>query len=239
MKKYIAVGFSAIIFILCILLVYRNCALTISDNSSSTKHIYILDAGHGGEDGGAVAADGTPEKDLNLSVSEKTHIFFVLFGLDHISVRKSDTSVCNEGLDTIRSRKISDIHNRYDLVNNTPNSILLSIHMNKFTEEKYKGTQVFYSPLVSESANIASIIQETIINMLQPNNKREVKPTNGTVYLLDKAQRPSVLIECGFLSNNEELKLLKNDTYQSKLSYFITRSIIGYEYNYRNENNGT
>lgn len=188
----------------------------------------ILDAGHGGEDGGAVAADGTVEKDLNLAISNDIAAYFELFGIPYIPVRTEDISVCDEGLPTIKERKSSDIMNRYELINSTKNSILLSIHQNFFTESKYYGTQVFYSDNNDTSKLLAGEIRKSVVDALCPENTREIKPSDSSIYLLYKAQTTSVLVECGFISNENELQKLKSPVYNSQMAYYIFRGLLNY-----------
>lgn len=223
MKKWSLLCFLFLFAILNLMLFYiPKYGYAISVSSPVTV---ILDAGHGGEDGGTSAEDGTTEKDINLAISEKTAAFLDLFGIDYIKVRDCDKSVCDAGLESIRKRKVSDIKNRYALVTQTPNSILISIHQNYYNSSEYYGTQVFYGASASGSEELACFIQNSVCEYLQPDNKREIKPSSGTIYLLDKAVRPSVMIECGFLSNKKEAEKLKDEKYQSVLSYFIVRGL--------------
>ena len=203
-----------------------NLKMVLSENASASAYTVILDAGHGGEDGGAVAPDGTPEKDINLSIANMIADYFDLFGISYIPVRKTDCSVGDLTLGTVKARKTSDIMTRYSLVNNTPDSVLLSIHQNQFKQSKYRGTQVFFAPGDQTSERIANAIQKAVVGNLQPENKREVKASGDSIYLLYHAKRPSVLVECGFLSNPEELSELKNKEYMSKLSFFIIEGLI-------------
>ena len=188
----------------------------------------ILDAGHGGEDSGAVAADGTLEKDINLTISNMIASYFELFGVKYIPVRTCDTSVCDGQYLTVRERKRSDILNRFALINDTPESVLLSIHQNFFSEPRYYGTQVFYSANNDASKSLAVNIRKTVCEALQPENKREIKPSDNSIYLLYHAKTTSVMVECGFLSNPDELTLLCSESYESELSYFITKGLINF-----------
>lgn len=195
---------------------------------SNDESIFILDAGHGGEDGGAVASDGTLEKDINLDIALKLSSFFDIFGIDYVLIRTEDISVGDTTLDTIRKRKASDINKRYEIINSYPDSVLLSIHQNFFPDKKYSGCQVFYSDNQPESESLAKLIQSSIIDSLQENNSRKVKAADDSIFLLHKAQRPSVMIECGFLSNDNELVQLSDSIYQSKLAYFISTAVMDY-----------
>lgn len=191
----------------------------------------ILDAGHGGEDGGAVAKDGTNEKDLNFQIAGNIASFFDWFGIPYRTVREGDCLIGDNTLSTVRERKVSDIHRRMDMINETADAILLSIHQNMFPVEKYNGTQVFYAAGAEGSKELADCIQNAVKASLQPENERMTKPTEGTVYLLDQATKTSVMVECGFLSNPEELDNLKDPVYQSEISYYITKGLCDYFHN--------
>lgn len=202
---------------------------SISDKTvSRIKATVILDAGHGGEDSGAVSDDGTFEKDLNLYVSEDIAAYFELFGISYIPVRTSDISVCDMGLQTVRERKRSDINNRYALINSTPDAVLLSIHQNMFSDAKYSGAQVFYAADIPTSKALAEQIQSTVCGMLQPENTRKIKPCGDSVYLLYRAKTTSVMVECGFLSNEKELSMLKTPEYRSQIGYCIYKGLLSY-----------
>ena len=230
--KFLCVFVSVIIlFATGIFIVSKNSATTsaiVETYNKSTGYTVVLDAGHGGEDGGAVASDGTVEKNINLNITENIALFFDLFGIDYISVRTEDISVCDDGLKTVRKRKVSDILNREAMVNSTENAILLSIHQNFFTQSEYSGTQVFYSANRVESSVLAQKIQEKVRNCLQPDNTREIKKSGDNIYLLYNAKQIAVMVECGFLSNNAELEKLKDPVYNSQLSYCIVTGLIDF-----------
>ncbi len=232
MKKIICLLSAVTLLFSGIFLVGKSTQETISEITSHSvlqlKNTVILDAGHGGEDGGAVAADGTMEKDLNLAISNAIAGYFELFGIPYIPVRTTDISVCDEGLTSIKERKRSDILNRYALVNDTPDAVLLSIHQNMFSEPKYYGTQVFYAGGDPTSENLASTIREAVLTGLQPENTRAIKPSTDSIYLLYHAKTTSVLVECGFLSNENELQKLKDEAYESQISYFIFKGMLQY-----------
>ena len=185
----------------------------------------ILDAGHGGEDGGAVAADGTNEKDINLQITNRIALLFDLFGIPYRMTRETDELIGDNQLRTIRERKVSDIHRRMDMVNETPNALLLSVHQNFYVSSQFSGTQVFYAKGAAGSEELAESIQHSVASALQPENNRKIKPTEGTVFLLDKAEKTSVMVECGFLSNPDELNRLKDANYQTRLAFYITSGL--------------
>ncbi len=231
MKDSAAIILSVLLFCTCFFGIVKqtekNIISVIGTESSQYKdYIFILDAGHGGEDGGAVAYDGTLEKDLNLEICKNISLYFDIFGIDYVIIRDGDFSVGDTSLPTIRKRKVSDIHKRYEIINSYENSVLLSIHQNMFSVEKYSGTQVFYDGNFSESEELSKILQFTVKNRLQPDNNRKIKKTDNSIYLLYEAKHPSVMVECGFMSNLNELSKLKNTEYQSQLSFVLTKGII-------------
>lgn len=128
----------------------------------------------------------------------------------------------------ISERKKSDMQNRLKLIENNSSSVYISIHLNKFTTSAASGTQVFYSANNKKSKVLAQKIQSSIIEMLQKDNDRVIKPGGNNSYLLKKATIPAVIVECGFLSNKRELELLKSDEYQTKISFAIASGILEY-----------
>ena len=201
-----------------------------SENKLNAKNpTIIIDAGHGGFDGGASTDDGISEKGINLNISLYLKEYLNFFGFNVVMTRETDTSTESEGLTTIRSRKSSDLHNRMSLMEKTDNSIFVSIHQNHFSASKYKGAQVFYSPELSEQSSLlAENIQESIIYYLQKDNTRQIKPCGTSVYLIYNAVKPAVLVECGFLSNPEDAENLQDEIYQRKMALCIALGILNY-----------
>ncbi len=183
----------------------------------------LVDAGHGGDDGGAVAADGTMEKDLNLAISLSLRDLLTVMGFSVSLTRETDTMVNAVG-DTIRQRKVSDMKNRLAMIEQTP--LTVSIHQNKFEQSQYDGTQVFYSGNHAHSAVIAEAVRASVVAVLQPHNTRPLKKGTKDVYLLAHATTPMILVECGFLSNTAELQKLKDPVYQRQLAFAITGGIL-------------
>lgn len=189
--------------------------------------VVIIDAGHGGFDGGATTADGVPEKDINLNISKYLKEYLEFFGFKTIMTREADVSLEDEGLTTVKARKTSDIHNRFKLMNETENSIFISVHQNKFSVEKYHGAQVFYSPgCFEDSSRLAQCIQDSIVKNLQTDNTRLIKKCDTSVYLIYNAVKPAVLVECGFLSNNGDAANLKTPEYQKKTAFCIALGVL-------------
>lgn len=207
----------------------RRAIEALSEESRKSFHkTVILDAGHGGEDGGAVGVDGSLEKDINLAIANAASAFLTLFGIAHISVRTTDKSVCDEGLKTVRERKRSDILNRDALVRSTENSLLVSIHQNHYSDARYSGAQMFYSSNNPSSAILAEQLRQSIIQGLQPDNARENKASGANIYLLYHAEAPAVLVECGFISNRNEVKKLNDPVYDAQMAFYISKGILNY-----------
>lgn len=188
----------------------------------------IIDAGHGGPDGGTSADDGTLEKDLNLQIAFKLNDFLKSMGIETVMIRTEDISVHDDDAQTIREKKISDIKNRLSVMNNTDNSVFVSIHQNHFSQSKYSGLQVFYSKNNHESRILADFVRQTVITSLQPDNSREIKESGSDIYLLYHATIPAVMVECGFLSNYDETQNLKDEAYQRKLAFLIALGITDF-----------
>lgn len=224
--------FLSLIIILCgiaggNLLINMFTAVDVSVKNLKYKTV-IIDAGHGGPDGGTSAQDGTLEKDINLQIAHKVNDLLRSMGVETVMIRTEDISVHDENAETIREKKVSDIKNRLSVLNNTDNAVFVSIHQNHFTQEKYSGTQVFYSKNNPDSRILADCIRHSVITGLQPENSREIKQSGQEIYLLHHAQNPAVMVECGFLSNFEETKKLKDEGYQCKLALFISLGIMDY-----------
>ncbi len=181
------------------------------------EHVFIVDAGHGGVDGGATSCTGVLESQINLEVALRLNDILNLLGYDTHMVRTEDVSIYTEG-NTIAAQKLSDLQNRVKIVNERDNSILISIHQNIFADSKYYGAQVFYNSEMAKS--YAQNLQVNFIAALNPGSKRNAKQAKG-VYLMEHIQRPGVLIECGFLSNPTEEALLRSPEYQKKLCSVI------------------
>lgn len=202
----------------------------------TTKPTIIIDAGHGGEDGGAVSVTGTLEKDINLNIAKKLNYFLLSAGYSTKMTRDDDSSVLSDG--TTYS-KHNDLQNRVDVFNSSQNNIAVSIHQNKFTQNQYYGTQIFYSPNNERSEYLANNIRNSVVSLLQNKNTRECKKSGSEILILNKSSVPTVLVECGFLSNEAEAKLLDNEDYQNKIAYSIFLGILEFENTkIRNDING-
>lgn len=194
---------------------------TSTIGTASYERTVIIDPGHGGLDGGAVGTTGNNEKDINLSISLKLRTFFAAAGYQVIMTRQDDRSIHNSGSHTLREQKTSDIHNRFTFTQKYPKALFLSIHQNLYTESQYSGAQVFYSKNNPDSKVLAQCLQTDIHTLLQPQNDRVIKPAGSNLYILYHARSPTVLVECGFVSNPAENAKLQDDTYQNQMAFSI------------------
>lgn len=217
-----------VVLVGCLLLVYfGNRAVTVMvENTPLTgRQCIIIDAGHGGIDGGATSCTGLPESELNLQIALRLDDLLHLLGYDTRMVRTTDTSIHTQG-DTIAAQKVSDLKERVKLVNQTENGLLVSIHQNTFSDGKYSGAQVFYAR-DSKSRELAEAMQTALVRYLNPGSKRKCKASDG-IYLMQNIEKPGILIECGFLTNAEEEAKLRSVAYQQKLCCVIATVVSGH-----------
>ena len=188
-------------------------SFTKSDISSTKNNIIVIDAGHGGMDSGCVY-ENIYEADINLSISNILEYIFISNGYDVIMTRRTKDSLC-EG----EFNKKEDLNKRIDIINSSNGAMCISIHLNMFSIGKYKGAQVFYSNNNPNNQRLARNIQRCIKNILDNTNREE--KNIETIYILNRISIPSVIVECGFLSNDEERALLTNEDYQALIAYSI------------------
>lgn len=214
------------VFLCCLAAGRNRDALRVDADYTAKTSVVILDAGHGGYDGGASAADGTLEKDVNLQIVQKLQRLLQVCGVQTVLTRTGDDSIHDAGLTGIRQQKISDIHNRLRIMEQTQNSVFVSIHQNHFASQRYNGTQVFYSGNDPRSRDLAQAVQSAVVAQLQPENMRQIKKSGTEIYLLYHAVRPAVMVECGFLSNPKEAERLRQDEYQQQLALCIYHGLL-------------
>ena len=209
------------------------CKWSASDAATNMQDspslpVIIIDAGHGGEDGGAVSKSGILEKELNLSISKKLCDIFRAAGFEVVMTRETDTMLYDKSADYKGRKKELDLGKRVEIANSYENAIFISIHMNSFPNAKYSGLQVYYSKNHQDSAEIAENIQSLVRDSLQKENNRKTKSAGQNIFVLDRIRIPAVLIECGFPSNAEECQRLTDEEYQKKLSLAIFLSVAKY-----------
>lgn len=207
--------------------IWGSRAITvISENMPvERQHCIIIDAGHGGEDGGATSCTGKLESSFNLEISLRLNDLLHLLGYDTAMIRTSDVSIYTKG-ETIAQKKVSDLKERVRIVNEAEDPLLLSIHQNNFTDGKYSGAQVFYAE-TEGSEVLARNLQDAFVSTLNPGSNRKCKKIDG-VYLMEHINCTGVLIECGFLSNAGEEARLRTAEYQKKLCCVIAATVSSF-----------
>lgn len=188
---------------------------------------FVIDPGHGGEDGGAVSCTGHKESDINLQIALRLDDLLHFLGFDTVMIRSTDQSV-HTGGNSIAQRKASDLKNRVRMVGEVPNAVLISIHQNFFPESKYAGAQMFYNSH-SKAKEMAQMLQKAFVSTINPGSNRKEKPVSG-IYLLEHIAAPGVLVECGFLSNPGEEARLRTAEYQKKIACVIASTLSGLDW---------
>lgn len=230
-KNTIIYGFLILLAVSLLLLCYaareatRDIEATGTPTPLSDK-IILVDPGHGGFDAGA-SANGLSEKDINLSVAKKLKSWIEENGGIAVMTRDEDVSTADESKSG-GSAKVSDLKRRKAMVDESGADLFVSIHMNKFPEEKYWGAQVFYAASSDESKLLGETIQKAIKSTMNDGNERSAKKSDGGIFLLKDVKVPSVIVECGFLSNCTEAEKLKSEDYQSKIAFGICMGIGDY-----------
>ena len=187
--------------------------------------VYVLDAGHGGEDGGALSAAGDKESDVNLAVTLRLDALLRLLGKETVLTRDADVSIYTDGAHTLRQKKVSDLRNRVALVNAIPNAVLISVHQNSLPGvPSVRGAQAFYNT-VEPSGQLAQSVQAALNQSINTGEKSE-KQIDKTIYLMKNVTCPAVLVECGFLSNADEAARLQTPEHQKKLAAAIAAGIL-------------
>ena len=194
--------------------------------------VVIIDAGHGGEDGGAVSADGVAESGINLAIAKRVENILLFLGQETMMTRTGEEAVYSSDAATLREKKVSDLKNRVAMVNEQEHAILLSIHQNSLpSHPRVHGAQVFYNTVEPGQA-MAESVQQVLNQTVNNGNEKATKPIDSSVYLMKNSQAPSLLVECGFLSNADEAKLLQEQDYQLRLAVCI---VAGFRQYYINE----
>ena len=201
-------------------------AVETSVSVSAGKTVWVIDAGHGGEDGGAVAVDGSKESDMNLAIARRLDALLVLLGEETRMTRTEDISIHDGSASTLREKKRSDLENRVELVNSTQGALLVSIHQNSLPSSKRtQGAQVFYGKKEG-SAELANTVQRALNQTVNAGNEKTKKAIDASIFLMKNVTAPAILIECGFLSNESETALLKSGEYQQKLAVVIASGLL-------------
>ncbi len=195
---------------------------------SNEMPVIILDAGHGGIDGGCSTADGIPEKEINLNVMLTLRDLLVISGFDVEVTRDTDRSIHDSGVEGIANQKSSDMDNRLALFNKYENAICISIHQNQYVNESASGAQMFFSATNPKNEILAQSIQNSFVSHIQPENDREIKLCGEELFLCYFCENPTVMVECGFLSNPQEAQQLVTTDYQTQVALTIYTGLMDY-----------
>ena len=236
-----ALGFAFRFFLFSIVLLAASCLLLllsrgirdlspipVSEEAPAPPEslCVVIDAGHGGEDGGAIGQNGVLEKTLNLQLAERLADLLATNGVKVIMTRREDVMLYDRSVDYRGQKKMLDLAARLRIARENENDLFVSIHMNAYPEERYHGLQVYYSPHDPRSQAAADTIQEAVQAHLQPDNQRRIKEATSAIYLLKHLETPAILIECGFISNRRECELLCEEGYAQRLALVIADSIL-------------
>jgi len=223
----------SVVAVLLAIIIGKIVMLSNSDTDVNTSDVIkkddiniVIDAGHGGFDGGAVAYDKSSEKDINLEIALKLRDVFIVSGFNVVMTREEDVSTDNNGVG--KSSKKKDMYKRLKVLNEDSDNIFISIHQNKFSDPRVSGAQVFYGGNNKYSKGIAKSIQGSINDVLQPKKHKVEVKAKKDLFLLYKAKVPAVLIECGFISNKDELVKLKDEEYQNKIAMTILGGVLNF-----------
>jgi N-acetylmuramoyl-L-alanine amidase len=230
MKKsrvFIAIPVAILLLLLVFYTIRKMNAVTVYAPAQYSDETLVIDAGHGGEDGGAVSVTGALEKDINLAIAQRLDDICGLYGIQTKMTRTDDRSIHDGDAVTIREKKVSDLHNRVAMIEGTKNATVISIHQNIYSSSVYSGAQAFYAN-GELSSSFAKLTQDNLRLNLAPNNSREAKPIPKTVYLMNHISCRAILVECGFLSNMNEDALLQTSQYQTKLAAVLAGSYLQY-----------
>lgn len=204
---------------------YSDTVQTMS--TPATSKTIVIDAGHGGEDGGAVSIEGVSEADINLKIALKVQTLLEQSGSTVVLTRSDENAIYDIDKKTLREKKNSDIKNRVKIGNNSSADIFVSIHLNQIPQSQYYGWQTFFKDGNENSKKLATAIQNNLNEAIQKENKR-VPLKISNVYIIKHVEIPTSIVECGFLSNPEEENQLQSDEYQNKLAWGIYNGIMDY-----------
>lgn len=200
---------------------------TVQTDAPTDPPVLVIDPGHGGADGGAVAGDGTLESDINLDIALRLEALARFWGAETVMTRTGADINYPSDATSIAAKKVADQHARVGLINNTPGAVLLSIHQNKYPAAAPHGIQVFFGKAAGSDA-LAELTQTNLTAQICPENRRVAAPIDKSIYLMNKANCTAVLVECGFLSNPDDLSRLQSGSYRLKLAAVLLGSYLEY-----------
>ena len=231
-KKRLIFSFLVLFFSLSVALLSSESKEIIQTSGELKKYKIVVDAGHGYPDGGAVSENGVEESSLNLAIAMKLKYVLEEDGYEIIMTRSSEENIADsDKQSSIRQIKTSDLNNRVKIANESNADFMISIHMNKYSESKYWGWQTFYSKNSESGKKLATLIQNGISNCIKERDNKRTPLSIEGIKIVDKTNMPVVIVECGFLSNSEDLKLLQTEEYQDKIVEGIMEGISNYNGN--------
>ena len=223
-KKKIELVMSVVLILAAILVSARGTIFTGSSSAKAKERVIVIDAGHGGTDPGKIGINKAKEKDINLIIAKKLKKLLEKEGIRVVMVREDDNGLYRQESE---SKKVEDMRNRCTLIDEAEPICTISVHQNSYHEEEIKGAQVFYYEHSKDGKEIAEYLQQSLVDGLDRSNRRQAK-ANDSYYLLRKTKNPTIIVECGFLSNWEEAELLVTDKYQKKVAKAICAGIMKY-----------
>lgn len=224
MKKKVELVMAVCLVLAAFILAKQGAVFVLSDEASPKKICIVVDAGHGGSDPGKVGINGALEKDINLSLALKLKELLETKDIEVVLTRDSDAGLYTEDS---TNKKAVDMQNRCKIITDAAPVFTVSLHQNSYTTPDVKGAQVFYYGQSEKGKELAEMIQASLIAQVAPENTRTAK-ANESYYLLKKTPTPTVIVECGFLSNPEEADLLLDDNYQNQLTQAVFMGILNY-----------
>lgn len=234
MKERMEKGFSLVLgalLVISMLYVARGAAVLVNgrnventEDVSQSQICVVINAGHGGDDPGKIGINQLLEKDVNLSIALKVRQYLEAQGIRVVMTREDENGLYDSGAP---NKKVQDMKRRVALIEETAPAITVSIHQNSYPEEYVHGAQVFYYDGSRDGQLLAQLLQEQLVQKLDPENHRQIK-ANDSYYLLKKTDVPIVIVECGFLSNQAEAKLLGQEEYQDRVAWAIHMGILQY-----------
>lgn len=204
------------------LTVKGTAEFVMSSQMKTEERCVVIDAGHGGDDPGKVGINGALEKEINLQIAQKIKGLLESEGIRVVMTRTDDNGLYDNGAE---NKKVQDMKRRIEQIEEEAPLLTVSIHQNSYPEEYVKGAQVFYYKDSVESEKAAEIMQKSLKERLDEENKREAK-ANTSYYLLKKTSSPTIIVECGFLSNNDEAEKLTREAYQEKVAWAVFMGIM-------------
>lgn len=224
MKRKIEIIMTLVLLAAAGLFATKGTTFVESLQTEKGKTCIVIDAGHGGADPGKVGINQAEEKDLNLAIALRLKRLLEAEGIKVVLTRQDENGLYSQGAS---NKKVEDMRRRCEIITEAMPVFTVSIHQNSYPEEYVKGAQVFYYGASSEGKELAEILQASLIERLDPENHRTAK-ANESYYLLKRTPTPTVIVECGFLSNSEEAQLLTTEEYQEKAAWAIHMGILQY-----------